>query len=75
MLRVFENKIPRRIFGPKGEGITEGWRNMYHVTFTIFTLLKILLTNKLRQKRTIFITTSVIISNPTNQGQLKWPDI
>jgi hypothetical protein len=25
-LRVFENRVLRRIFGPKRDGVTEGWR-------------------------------------------------
>jgi hypothetical protein len=29
MLRVFENKMPRRIFGSKRQEVKEGWRNLY----------------------------------------------
>jgi hypothetical protein len=25
-LRVFENRVLRRIFGPKRDGVTRGWR-------------------------------------------------
>jgi hypothetical protein len=28
-LRVFENKALRRIFGPKGDELTGGWRNLH----------------------------------------------
>jgi hypothetical protein len=24
---MFENRVVRRIFGPKGDGVTGGWRN------------------------------------------------
>jgi hypothetical protein len=27
-LRVFENRVLRRIFGPKGDGVTGGWRKL-----------------------------------------------
>jgi hypothetical protein len=29
-LRVFENRVLRRIFGPKREEVTEGWRKMHN---------------------------------------------
>jgi hypothetical protein len=27
---VFENKVLRRIFGPKGDGVTGGWRKLHN---------------------------------------------
>jgi hypothetical protein len=29
-LRVFENRVLRRIFGPKRNGVTGGWRKLYN---------------------------------------------
>jgi hypothetical protein len=29
-LRVFENRVPRRIFGPKRDEGTGGWRELYN---------------------------------------------
>jgi hypothetical protein len=29
-LRVFENRVLRRIFGPKRDGVTAGWRKLYN---------------------------------------------
>jgi hypothetical protein len=29
-LRVFENKVLRRIFGPKRDEVTGGWRKLYN---------------------------------------------
>jgi hypothetical protein len=29
-LRVFENKVLRRIFGPKKDQVTGGWRKLYN---------------------------------------------
>jgi hypothetical protein len=30
-LRVFENRVLRRIFGPKRDGVTGGWRKLRYV--------------------------------------------
>jgi hypothetical protein len=30
ILKVFENRLLRRIFGPKRDGITGGWRKLYN---------------------------------------------
>jgi hypothetical protein len=29
-LRVFENKVLRRVFGPKRDEVTGGWRKLYN---------------------------------------------
>jgi hypothetical protein len=29
-LRVFENKVPRKIFGPKRDEVTRGWRKLHN---------------------------------------------
>ena len=29
-LRVFENRVLRRIFGPKGDGVTGEWRTLHN---------------------------------------------
>jgi hypothetical protein len=29
-LRVFENRVPRRIFGPKRDEVTGGWRKVHN---------------------------------------------
>jgi hypothetical protein len=29
-LRVFENRVLRRIFGPKRDEVTGGWRKLYN---------------------------------------------
>jgi hypothetical protein len=30
VLRVFENRVLRRIFEPKGDGVTGGWRKLHN---------------------------------------------
>jgi hypothetical protein len=32
-LRVFENSMLRKIFGPKREGVVRGWRQLYNEEF------------------------------------------
>jgi hypothetical protein len=32
-LRVFENRVLRRIFGPKRDDVTQGWRKLYNEEF------------------------------------------
>jgi hypothetical protein len=32
--RVFENRVLRRIFGPKREEVTGGWRRIFHISVT-----------------------------------------
>jgi hypothetical protein len=38
---VFENRVLRRIFGPKRDGVTGGWRKLHneelHNLFVLFT--------------------------------------
>jgi hypothetical protein len=29
-LRMFENRVQRRIFGPKGDEVTGGWRKLHN---------------------------------------------
>jgi hypothetical protein len=29
-LRVFENRVPRRIFGPEREEVAGGWRSLHN---------------------------------------------
>jgi hypothetical protein len=42
-LTVFENRVPRRIFGPKRENVTKVWRKVRMRLLIICTLRQILL--------------------------------
>jgi hypothetical protein len=45
-LRVFENRVLRRIFGPKRDGVTGGWRKLYneelHNLYTSPSIIRII---------------------------------
>jgi hypothetical protein len=40
-LRVFENKVLRRIFGPRKDEVNGGWRNCIMRSFVICTLRQV----------------------------------
>jgi hypothetical protein len=39
-LRVFENRVMRRIFGPKREKVTGGWRKLHNEFYNLYVLTK-----------------------------------
>ena len=41
-LRVFENRVLRRVFGPKRDEVTEDWRKLHNEEFVICTPYRIL---------------------------------
>jgi hypothetical protein len=40
-MRVFENRVLRRILGPKRDGVTGGWRKLHNEEFIICTLRQV----------------------------------
>jgi hypothetical protein len=40
-LRVFENRMLRRMFAPKGDELTGGWRKLHNESFITCILLQI----------------------------------
>jgi hypothetical protein len=42
-LRVFENRVLRRIFGPKRDKVTGGWRKLHNEELMVCTLRPVLL--------------------------------
>jgi hypothetical protein len=38
-LRLFENRVLRRIFGPKRDGVTGGWRKLHNEELFIICTL------------------------------------
>jgi hypothetical protein len=52
-LRVFENRVLRRIFGPKGDGVTGGWRKLHneelHNLYSSPSLIRIIKSRAMRR--------------------------
>jgi hypothetical protein len=51
-LRVFENRVVRRIFGPKWEGVTGGWRKLHdeelHNLYSSPSIIRIIKSRRMR---------------------------
>jgi hypothetical protein len=51
-LRVFENRVLRRIFGPKRYGVTEGWRKLHneelHNLYSSPSIIRIIKSRRMR---------------------------
>jgi hypothetical protein len=51
-LRVFENRVLRRIFGPKRDGLTGGWRKLHneelHNLYSSPSIIRILKSRRMR---------------------------
>jgi hypothetical protein len=51
-LRVFENRVLRRIFGPKKDGVTGGWRKLHneelHNLYSSLSVFRIIKSRRMR---------------------------
>jgi hypothetical protein len=51
-LKVFENRVLRRIFGPKRDEVTGGWRKLYneelHGLYSSPSIVKVIKTRRMR---------------------------
>jgi hypothetical protein len=51
-LRVFENRLLRRIFGPKRDGVTRGWRKLHneelHNLYSSPSIIRIIKSRRMR---------------------------
>jgi hypothetical protein len=52
-LRVFENRVWRRIFGPKRDGVTGGWRKLHdeelHNLYSSPSIIRIIKSKRMRR--------------------------
>jgi hypothetical protein len=60
-LRVFENRVLRRIFGPKRDGVTGGWRKLHkeelHNLYSSRSMIRIIKSGhvaRMREKRNVY---------------------
>jgi hypothetical protein len=51
-LKVFENRVLRRIFGPKRDGVTGGWRKLHneelHNLYSLPSIIRIIKSRRMR---------------------------
>jgi hypothetical protein len=51
-LRVFENRVLRRIFGPEGDGVTGGWRKLHneelHNLYSLPSIIRVIKARRIR---------------------------
>jgi hypothetical protein len=49
---VFENRVLRRIFGPKRDGVTEGWRKLHneelHNLYSSPSIIRVITSKRMR---------------------------
>jgi hypothetical protein len=49
---VFENRVLRRIFGPKMEEVARGWRSLYngefHNLYTALNIIRMIMSRRMR---------------------------
>jgi hypothetical protein len=79
-LRMFENRVLRRIFGPKRDGVTGGWRKLHneklHDLYSSASIIKIIKSRRMRwaghvvrmgEKRSVY---RLLVRKPERKRQL-----
>jgi hypothetical protein len=82
-LRVFENRVLRRIFGPKRDGVTGGWRKLHneeiHNLYCSPSIIRIIKSRRMRwaghvarmgEKRNVY---RLLVGNPEGKRPLGRP--
>jgi hypothetical protein len=77
-LRVFENRVLRRIFGPKRDGVTGGWRQLHNEELRNFysspSIIRIIKSRRMRwaghvarmgEKRNVY---RLLVCKPEGRG-------
>jgi hypothetical protein len=50
-LKVFKKRVPRRLFGPKRDGVTEDWRKVHNEFHNLYSSPSIIRMIKSRRMR------------------------
>jgi hypothetical protein len=82
-LRVFENRVLRRIFGPKREGVTGRWRKLYneelHNLYSSPSIIRVIKSRRMRwaghvarmgEKRNVY---RLLVGKPEGKRPLERP--
>jgi hypothetical protein len=80
---VFENRVLRRIFGPKRDGVTRGWRKLHneelHNLYSSPSIIRIIKSRRMRwarhvtrvgEKRNVY---RLLVGEPQGKGPLGRP--
>jgi hypothetical protein len=88
-LRVFENRVLRRIFGPKKDGVMGGWRKLHnedlHNLYSLASIIRILKTRRMRwvghvarmgEKRNVYrlLVGKPEVKRPLGRPRCRWID-
>jgi hypothetical protein len=78
--RMFENRVLRRIFGPKRDGVTGGWRKLHneevHTLYSSPSIIRIIKSKRMKgadhvermgEKRNVY---RVLVGNPEGRRPL-----
>jgi hypothetical protein len=77
-MRVFENRVLRRIFGPKRDGVTGGWRKLHNL-YSSPSIIKTIKSRRLRwagrvarmgEKRNVY---RLLVGKPEGKRPLRRP--
>jgi hypothetical protein len=81
--RVFENKVPRKIFGPKRDDVTGGWRKLHNEElpdlYSLPSIIRIIKSRRMRwaghvarmgEKRNAY---TLLVGNPEGKRPLGRP--
>jgi hypothetical protein len=82
-LRVFENRVLRRIFGSKRDGVTGGWRKLHneelHNLYSLPSTIGIIKSKRMRwaghvarigEKRNVY---RLLVGKPEGKRPIGWP--
>jgi hypothetical protein len=71
---VFENRVLRRIFGPKRDGVTGGWRKLYneelHNLYSSPSIIRIIKSRRMRHEKNVY---KLLVRKPEGKRPLGRP--